>query len=193
VDALPGWGVFYQGVVSANPFTNSQTQIAFNAVTPGIPQVVLLGINAPVGPSIEGAYNVLLQGYSGFLPAGATLSASASINQTGAVPATAQSILFKAQPGTESLSVSLGGANIPFTTILMGPNYTMYGGDISPFANEALELQFTAEGDGTGWNIDSIEFSSQPIPEPSAFALLAGALGLLFTCRHRTEATNSEA
>ncbi len=109
-----------------------------------------------------------------------------SIGQIGLVPASAQSILFKAQPGSDILTLTLGGQNIPFIALATEPNYTLYCGDISAFAGQLLELAFTASPGSlgqTGWNLDSIEFSSQPIPEPSTYTLLIAGVGILFRYR----------
>src|SRR6266571_2422703 len=79
------------------------------------------------------------------------------------------------------LSVSLDGVNIPYVSLSSGPNYTLYGGDISPFAGRTAELGFSLFG-GAGidysiWNLDSIEFSDLAVPEPSVLGLsLLGAL-----------------
>ena len=113
-------------------------------------------------------------------PGGSGLSTDAFIRQTGLVPDTAQSILFEAQPGTDSLVLTLGGQSLPFVALETTPNYTLYGGDVSAFAGQSLELEFAdwPSNSGTGWNLDSIEFSSQPVPEPNVCGLLT--LGCLF-------------
>jgi PEP-CTERM motif len=63
------------------------------------------------------------------------------------------------------------------------PTYTLFGGDVSQFANQTAGLSITALGvtSGPGPNpvlLDNIQFSSAPIPEPSSLALVA--LGGLF-------------
>jgi hypothetical protein len=166
-DALPGWTAIY-GLAA-------QTQIAFNATISGIPQITLLGTNGIGATSIDGGYSVQLQGAVVQFPGGHNASVNASITQTGLVPTTSQAILFEAQPGTETLLVSIGGQNVPFIALSVEPNYTLYGGDVSAFANQTMTLDFTVVPtsltDQTGWNLDSIMFSSQPIPEPNALGL----------------------
>jgi len=56
-----------------------------------------------------------------------------------------------------------------------GANYVIYGADISSFAGQNLELEFSAPryAFDNNWNIDSIRFSNQPIPEPGVFGLFA--------------------
>jgi hypothetical protein len=172
-DALPGWNVFY----GAN---GPQTQMDFNGLIVGspLPWVVLFGTNAEIS-SIEGNFSVYLAGQQVAFP-GEGDSPAGSINQTGLVPTNAESILFKAQPGTASFVVSLDGQNIPLTDLATGPNYTLFGGDISAFAGQISELAFTAGIFGTGWNLDSIEFSPEAVPEPSTWVLLIFGSGLIF-------------
>jgi uncharacterized repeat protein (TIGR03803 family) len=179
-DALPNWNVYYG--------SNQQTQMVFNAVTSGVPQVVLLGTNGISQTNIEGGFSVFLQGIAATLPGGRVIATDVSINQTGAVPATAQSILFKAQRGTATLSVSLGGQNVPFMALSNGVNYTLYGGDVSTFTNQDLQLEFTVSSTSsnqTGWNLDSIEFSDQSIlptpPQPVIWTNYAGIFANLYS------------
>ena len=182
-DALPGWNVYFNyGPIGEVQF--EQTQIAYSSLDPGYPQVTLFGTNGVDGTAIEGGFSVLLQAMN--LP-GLQLD-NIAISQIGLVPTSAQCVFFKAQPGTESFRMLLGGQNIPFTAVTTLPNYTLYRGDISAFAGQSLELKFTASvpiPSSLGWNLDSIEFSSQPIPEPSAMVLLTSAGALLLIRQRR--------
>ena len=77
--------------------------------------------------------------------------------------------------------MTLGGVNIPIVDLGTFPSYHRYGGDISAFAGSITELRFTAFPNNypgsTVFALDSIQFSNQPIPEPSVFGLLGlGAL-----------------
>jgi PEP-CTERM motif len=74
---------------------------------------------------------------------------------------------------------------VPFTAVATQPNYTLYGGDVSAFAGQISDLALTAGLFGTGWNLDSIEFSPQSVPEPSTWILLVSGVGLLSLCRQR--------
>src|SRR6266700_1172983 len=108
------------------------------------------------------------------------------------VPVMARSILFEAQPGTETFFVSLNGQTIPIIPLTQASGHTLFGGDVEPFAGQSSDLQFSvyaplfAPG---GWNIDSITFSDQPVPEPKTSLLLVSGMGLLFLLRRRFTAT----
>ena len=159
-NALPGWTVYYGA--------SQQSQVTYNDPALGSTFVTLWATN---GVQLAGKNSVLLQG-------GITDSA-ATIAQTGLVPASAQSLLFFGAGNSSSapvLLISLGGQNLPFFAISNGPNYKVYGASISSFAGQTAALTFSALEDLSGyndWNIDNIQFSSSPIPEPSALALSA--------------------
>jgi hypothetical protein len=159
-DALPGWAV------------NGTTQgdMTYNDPSLGATSVNLWASN---GSQISGNYSVLLTG--GLSPFPATIS------QTGLVPAGSESLTFEAQAGSSSLVVSLGGQDLSYFAIGSGPNYTLYGADVSAFAGQSEQLIFSALNVSSGlnnWNLDNIQFSALPVPEPSSFGLFA--LGGLF-------------
>jgi len=177
-DLLPGWTAYLNG--------SQSTQMSFNLFALDATDVTLLGTNANSYQPISGNYSLLLQG--GDVP---PHGIGATISQTGLVPFSAQSLLFRTQPGTGPLLVSLGGqalAIFPFST---GANYTLYGADISAFAGLIEALTFTAVlginvtlPNPNNWNLDNIQFSSSPVPEPSAF-YLSSLGGLFFAWRRR--------
>jgi hypothetical protein len=165
--AIPGWTTV--GFLGPN-------DILYNDLTLGTPNVSLLGLNDQYGPApLDGAFSIILQAYA--------YGESPSISQTSLVPATAESLFFKAQAGTGSttpiLQVSLGGQDIPFSAISTGANYTLYGGNIpSTLEGQVENLTFSAfpEG-GNTWEIDNIQFSPSSVPEPTTLGLIAlGAL-----------------
>lgn len=151
--AIPGW--------TATGFIGP-SDILYNSASLGSTSVSILATNG-FPPAIDGAFSVLLYG--------GDTATSASISQTAMVPLSAQSILFKAQGSGGTLLVSLGGQNISFFALSTGANYTLYGGNISVFAGQSEQLMFSALTGENFWNIDDIQFSSSPIPEPDEFAL----------------------
>jgi hypothetical protein len=107
---------------------------------------------------------------------------SISLGQTGTVPSSAQSISFWGNIG--GMQVTFNGQPLTFIYISNVLNYAIWGADISAYANQTGELLFTVPPFGDGATLDNIQFSSLPIPEPSALALAAlGALVLGFHCR----------
>jgi hypothetical protein len=158
-NAVPGWTV-------TGCFLGPN-DVVYDSASLGSTSVSILDTN---GGAFDGAaYSVLLYG-------GGTATA-ASISQTATVPVSAESILFEAQnggyPGGIILVVSLGGQNLSYFALSNGPNYTLYGADISAFAGQREQLMFSALEGENFWNIDDIQFSSSPVPEPSELALAA--------------------
>lgn len=180
-NAIPGWTAYTQNTPQNTIFYNDQ---ALDATW-----VSLLSTNYPLMP-ISGKYGILLQG--GDYPPGGI---AATISQTGLVSASAVTLLFEAQQyGVGTLQVTLGGQNLPYFALAAGSNYTLYGADISAFAGETETLSFSAlENNGGGqinnWLIDNIQFSSTPVPEPSALILVALGATLLSFCIHRRKST----
>ena len=169
-NAIPGW--VPDGFLGTN-------EISYNDLSLGAPSVSLFGTNGPY-PVIAGAFSIDLYGGSG------GLSGGASISQIGLVPSDTRAILFKAQSVLGTLSVALGGQNIPYSPIGTGPNYTLYGGNIPlELAGKMEQLMFKASTGGNNyWEIDDILFSSSPVPEPGALGLFALS-GLLLCLRLR--------
>lgn len=137
----------------------------------------------PLDTLIQGNYTAILMSGLG-PPTGQP--ADTSLSQTGLVPAGTQSLLFRAYPGFDSsgvFTVTLGGQDLSLTVISNALNYTLYGADISAWAGQTAQLSFNVLGENPHQNdeylyLDSIQFSTQSIPEPSVFAL--AALGALF-------------
>ncbi len=169
-DAIPGWTPYIG--------TNQGSGVLFDQLSTGAAAIVLLDAR---GGSIEGSFSVTLQGGLANSPGspGGVAPAEASIRQTGQVPVGTQAILLKAQPSLIPLSVSLAGQSISMSALGAGPNYTLFGGDISAFAGQTVELKIAALPSNNYWNIDSIEFSASTIPEPGAVALAAIGFALL--------------
>ena len=177
--ALPYWTVTTEGV--------QQTQIVYNGESAGAPAVNLIGpgYNPDVIPApIDGNYSVFLQG---------SFPGSAAISQTGLIPTGTQSLFFEADPADDTappgqLELQVGTQVVPFFAVETEPTYTLYGANISAWANDTEPLTFTAMQDNTAlnnWEIDDISFSTNAVsPEPNILALTAIG-GLLFGARKR--------
>jgi hypothetical protein len=163
-NALPGWQAFLG--------TDLQSTVWYNEATIGSAAVWVVGPNFEFWSPIEGNFTVLLTAGGGN---------SASISQTGFIPSATKSLQARIVTGPENFHFSLGGVMIPMSELSSNPDYTLYGGDVSAFANQIAELRITApttpSNPSYGFRLDSIVFSSQPIPEPSTLGLFAvGAL-----------------
>jgi hypothetical protein len=176
--AFPGWTV-------GNSGGNGATVVFYNEESVGSPAVDLMGPSFPnmsAYPLLQGSYSVLLQyfGYAGGSP---------TLTQTGTIPTNAQSITFLDFSGINPLFhasstnpiVTLNGINIPLISIAGG----RLAGDVTAFAGSVVQLTFSTPTSEGGSYFDDIQFSSLPVPEPSAFALAAlGALLLGLRRRH---------
>ena len=133
---------------------------------------------------IDGNYTAILQGGS-LNPIGPSLSTT--LSQTALVPTTAESLRFNcrsyfAPSNAFGLVVALDGQWLSLIMLGTGNDYTTYGADIRDWANQTVNLGFTAMATEPHTSInyislDSIQFSDLPIPEPSTLGLSAvGAL-----------------
>lgn len=176
--ALPGW-VGYSGTNQLGgalydmPFLDSSGIAVFDSGYP------LAG-----GP-LQGNYDVFLEaGYDIIGPSPPGTRVNASLSQIGLIPAGTKSIVFL---GTAlyQFSASVDGANLSLLSVpVPDHSYNEYKADVSMFAGQTNTLTFTAlVGDiheHDGWLLlDAISFSTQPIPEPRSWSLLAiGFVGL---------------
>ena len=106
------------------------------------------------------------------------------------IPDATESLRFRAylSSPSDSFRVALGGQTISLIPVVSGTNYTLYGADIHAWAGQTAELAFTAiAGNPHVSNnylfLDSIQFSTLPVPEPSVFALCA--LDVVALCWYR--------
>jgi hypothetical protein len=177
--AFPGWTGSIEGVQQSSAWYDSLTMSSagFSIIDSNY-----VNISFEPGGVIQGNFTaVVMSGLSGVeQPSAATLS------QTGLVPAGMESLLFKAlfeNFGTlASFDVTLGGQTLSLVPVASGANYTLYGADISAWAGQTAELDFTAFPDtqhelAAYLYLDSIQSSDLPIPEPGVFGLsVLGAL-----------------
>jgi hypothetical protein len=172
-DGMPGWNAFLG--------TSQQTQVLHNNLSFGSADVAIFGPNFPYY-IIEGDYTAALTG--GRDPDHPSSPMDASISQVGVVSPLARSLWIEAGtagPPGGNFVVSLAGTPVTMLPLSVGPNYTLYGGDITAMAGLTAELKITAPANLLPSlnfvTIDGIQFSDQPIPEPSVFGL--SALGAL--------------
>ena len=171
-EGLPGWTAYLGG--------GQVNQIGHNDISIGGAYISIQGPQWNSSQILQGQYTVLLQGqFSQTFPS----PVSAAIAQTGQIPMTAHSLFFWGN--NISLQVTFNGQVIPYSAFGSGPNYTIYGGDISALAGQTGELRFTGFNFG-GDSLDNIMFSPQSVPEPSVFGLFAlGSLLLGWRMRHK--------
>lgn len=175
--AFPGWTAYVGGVSQGFALYNNQFLASSG--------IGLVDANSQFGDPISGQFTAYLQAGDALGGGG---PADAALAQTGLVPLLAQSLRFRAQrfgffgPGSGDLVVTLNGQPLSLIPVGTGVNYTTYAADIHDWAGQTAELRFTAVAtlprfENNNWFLDSINLSSVPVPEPSAYALLAvGAL-----------------
>ncbi len=170
--AIPGW----------TAYGYSYPDILYNTMALDSPSVSLIDQNAIYLPApLIGPRSIYLFGGDIGLP-------GPSISQTGLVPLDTVSLRFLvggnpiATANMKYLLLSLGNQNVPYQVVAVEPRYTVYGANVSAFAGQVEQLTFTglplAE-----WEIDQIQFSTLPVPEPSGLNLLC--LGVLWFGRRR--------
>jgi hypothetical protein len=169
---LPGWS----GFLGNRP----QSMVLHNNMTLGSS---MIGIWGPHLAAIEGNFSALLQ--AGLDPENSTLLLPVSLSQSGFIPEDAQSIQLKAAwpgPGASSgpFTVQISGQPVEMLLLSSGAGYRVFGGDISEFAGSTADLSITASG-YHNMLLDSITFSTVPIPEPSSCVLFVAGLLCLAT------------
>jgi hypothetical protein len=168
-NALPGW-TGYGGGIQVGP----STPILYNAFSFGAAEISLQGPGSPVVPILQGSYTAFLIGSTAGEPT------SVGLGQTGQIPGNAESIEFLAN-SFGSFQVSFAGHPITLVPLATSSIDQTVGGDISAYAGQTGQLLFTALPNIQS-ELDDIQFSPTPVPEPGTWALLAAG-GLLLTVR----------
>jgi len=169
-DLLPGWQLTCSEVDTSKLF--------YDSGPPGLGAAILYDGTFDLSP-VEGKYALALIPTIDVLGSGAPFPFQ--LSQTGDVPVGSRSIRFLdyGQP----FELRINGSLIPLQ--YAGASVS---GDISAFAGQTAQITFTtitAQG-GVAWNtIDSISFSTIPIPEPATCALLGFGLGALIWLQQR--------
>lgn len=174
-NALPGWTCYIESNVTSTVFYND---VALDSA-----QIGLQASDSPYPPNglLEGQYCASLQsGVIGFSGTG-LIYGTVTIAQLGEIPFDAQSIRFT---GNAPFAVTIDGNAIPMLLLDVQSGYNVYSGDIGQFAGQVGELSFTSYGH-FGY-LDSIQFSSQAVPEPSTSTLILIGAGVLWRFRARS-------
>jgi hypothetical protein len=77
---------------------------------------------------------------------------------------------------------------LTFNAIGSGSGYTIWQANISAYAGQTGQLEFTAPWQTQGL-LDNIQFSSFPVPEPSGLPLAVLGAGLIGLLRWRRSPT----
>ena len=168
--ALPYWTVMEDGTicdaVSRPPYALDETYV---------------GLVSPGYSPIEGSYSVQLSAYAD-APSG--YFRSSSISQTGVIPFGTHSIQFliARQAGLvqSGLLVIVNESPISLIELSQSGGVSAMAGDISAFAGTTATVSFVCQAETGGgfvsgeniFNLDSIQFSPESVPEPTTVALL---------------------
>ena len=172
--AFPGW--------SESPGTYT-TYAQYDTAPIDSTAISIMDTNPYVyGTDLEG---VVIQGnYSALLAAGLGSNhapTDATLSQTGMVPVGTESLQFKANvpfDGSGAFTVTLGDQTLSLTVLGTGTNYTLYGANVSQWAGQTADLAFTELAENPHREdqylvLDAIQFSPEPIPEPSVISLFS--------------------
>ncbi len=187
--AFPGWTAREDGIICTavwgSPVALDETSVAL--------------VSGGFSP-IQGGYSVQLYAYAN-APSG--FYHNSSISQTGLIPSGTQSIQFLiASPSQAGIIppnpiVTVNGAPIGLSEISQSGGVITMAGDVSAFAGTTADLIVLCKlkqpqapnfpANENIFNLDDIQFSASPVPEPGTVALFAtGALLLAFRRRRNS-------
>lgn len=160
-NALPGWSAYWAG--------NEVATVGYNYDGPAITLFGPPGFGFTKSP-FQGSYSV---GLNAAFP-----DMASSISQSGQIPSDAKSLIFYVY----HTEIEVMFAGQPITLYDMGgvngqDSYHKYIGDIETFAGQTGELRFSAYAG----NLDFIQFSSDPIPEPGVLSLAVVSVVLMLS------------
>jgi hypothetical protein len=191
--AFPGWTKAIVGAIDSNAL--------YDNIFLDSAGISIIDKNAPFNLDsfvFDGRYTAVLQSGFGYTSNG-QMPTDTTLSQNGLVPVGTESLQFKANTLFDSLgafAVTLGGQTLSLTTLGTAANYTVYGANISQWADRTAQLSFTVFGENPHVDdeflyLDDIQFSSQPIPEPSEMRLFSAFIA--FLCWRRMRLNNPTA
>jgi hypothetical protein len=170
--AFPGWQVLIG--------TTPTSVVGYDGLSIGAPAIAIIDDLTGYVP-IDGNYTAYLMASS--IP---DHSGTASLAQTGTIPAGTQSIELDANQATSSsFAVTVNGNTINMTPVETYPGYTLYGGNVSAWSGQTATLSITElepsnpQFSPSLLQLDDITFSTTAVPEPDSI-LLTGIGGLIF-------------
>ena len=178
-DALPGWSAYFTSGVVTQP--QGGRVLRWHKL--GGYSISL--VDSKVTTPVDGNYSAFLFG------GGNNPLYSASISQTGTVPAGTQSLQFDGYVFGAPFTVTLGGQTINMAPLQTFAHYTLWGGNMpSSVAGQTETLTFTEPPEPPGsaqpsmFELDDISFSPNAVvPEPIPLALIA--IGRFLFVLHR--------
>ncbi len=179
-EAVPGWEVYF--------LSQPQQVIAYNTESVGGPVLALFDRDYSSSDFhvLDGNYSVRIFAGSGDVPGGGLGPVDVALAQNGLIPTEARSLRFMTSFFAPTyFQLALDGQTLSYQPLFSLPaGGVLYGADISSFAGSTAELRFTllAPRPWGMWSetLDGIEFSPEPIPEPSGLALTLAGAGLFW-------------
>ena len=110
-----------------------------------------------------------------------------SVSQTGLVPNDAEYLQFEANSPL-NMELILGGQSLSYSDVSEGSDYNVYSANIPMDMDGQMETVTFFMQDSGNTELDDIEFSSSPVPEPSEYALM-GLGGIVFGVYRRFNQT----